>query len=553
MTDSIWQTLRLKVGMPAGLLLGGMLAGASGVQAQQPPLLPQGYDPIEAIQPVAYAEPQPQYFTQAPGVPPQDDYAALIQRLQMAEQRLQQLEQQSGTAADHLLGHQHPHADGNPRVPSSSQRLDAIEKAMGVEKKPTYPSFRLSGFFHLDQGFFSQDAVNRATLGDIQDGVGFRRARLQAVGSVSEFTNYSIEMDFATAGRPSFMDVWGEQTHLPFLGNLRIGHFRQPTTMDSLTPIRQLEFLERSLPFQAFDPFRRVGIMAYDKSENEMWSWGYGIYKTGGFANAPIGDTRFGADIGDQGGYSVAGRLTHLLHYDECAEGRYLLHVGGHLNYSRMTSSLATPVPYYQASVIPEFFVGDPAGGGGTAAGTPAFLNTGRIPADSYNFAGLQLAGQYGPAHFQAEYMATGVNQIGGANLFYDGYYIQAGYFLTGENRTYNRMFGVFDRVTPFTDFFGLGRDSYICGWGAWEATARWSYVNLDDPNQIAYPVAQPIPGPPPIFPNPGSMNEATLGLNWYWNAYAKLQFCWMHCMLDDRATGDSTADIFAGRFQVEF
>jgi hypothetical protein len=31
------------------------------------------------------------------------------------------------------------------------------------------------------------------------------------------------------------------------------------------------------------------------------------------------------------------------------------------------------------------------------------------------------------------------------------------------------------------------------------------------------------------------------------------MQFCWMHCMLDDRATGDSTADIFCGRFQVEF
>ena len=547
-----WKTLWVRLSLAAGFVLGASFA-APGLQAQQPGFPPQPPALIEPLQP-GVPQGNPSYFIQAPAAPGAlPDYATLLQRLEQAEARLQTLEQMNDAAAEHLLGHQHPQADGNPRVPSSEQRIDALEKAMGAEKKTTYPSVRLSGFFHLDQGFFSQDAVNQATLGDIQDGVGFRRARLMAVGSVSEFTNYTIEMDFATAGRPSFMDVWGEQTHLPVLGNLRIGHFRQATTMDSLTSIRQLEFLERSLPFQAFDPFRRVGMMAYDKSENEMWSWAYGIYKTGGFNNAPIGDSRFATDIGDQGGYSFAGRMTHLLHYDECANGRYLLHVGGHLNYSRLTGSLANPVPYYQSSVIPEFFVGDPAGGGSTAAGTPPFLNTGRIAADSFNFGGLQLAGQYGSAHFQAEYMATGVNQIGAPNLFYDGYYVQAGYFLTGENRTYNRMFGVFDRVTPYTDFFALGRNSGFCGWGAWEVTARWSYVNLFDPNAVPLP-GQPVPAAPPnVFPNPGSMNESTLGLNWYWNTYAKMQFCWMHCMLDDAATGDSTADIFCGRFQVEF
>ena len=33
--------------------------------------------------------------------------------------------------------------------------------------------------------------------------MGFRRARLQAVGNLSEFTKYSLEMDFAVAGRPN--------------------------------------------------------------------------------------------------------------------------------------------------------------------------------------------------------------------------------------------------------------------------------------------------------------------------------------------------------------
>lgn len=480
------------------------------------------------------------------------EFAEVLQRLQAAEARLEALDSPSDVSYQPMEGQPLIHADGPPHIPSSMERIAALEKAINSPKSPTFPNARLTGFFHADAGVFSQDAVNRATLGDIQDGVGFRRARLQAVGNVSDFTTYSIEMDFATAGRPSFMDVWGEQQQLPFFGNLRIGHFRQPTNMDSWTPVRQLEFLERSLPFQAFDPFRRVGIMAYDKSDNEMTSWAYGVYRTGGFLNAPIGDSRFATDIGDQGGFSVAGRMTHLLYYDEAAQGRYLLHVGGNYNYSRISASLINGgVPFYQARAIPEFFVGDPAGGGLTSAGTPFFVDTGRINADSFNLYGVQSAGQYGPAHFQAEYMITGVNQIGHPNLFYDGGYVQAGYFLTGEHRQYNRTFGVFDRIVPYEDFFGVGRHNCMCGWGAWEVAGRVSYLNLNDPNAVA--AAPAIPATVPVSPNPGRMTDITLGLNWYWNAYSKVQFNYIHVFLDDAATGNSDCDIYGTRFQVEF
>ncbi|MEX2175012.1 MAG: porin [Pirellulaceae bacterium] len=436
-----------------------------------------------------------------------------------------------------------------PFVPIAERHSAALETSLVAAESPHFPSVRVTGFFHLDTGLFQQDAINRSTLGDIQDGVGFRRARLQAVGNLSEFMTYSLEMDFATAGRPSFMDVWGEQQQLPVLGNLRIGHYRQPTSMDSLTSIRQLEFLERSLPFQALDPFRRVGIMAHDKSDNEMWSWAYGIYRTGGFNNAPLGDSRFATDIGDQGGFSTAGRLTHLMYFDEKTEGRYLLHAGGHYDYSRLTASTANPIPFYQAQAIPEFFVGDPAGGGLTVNGTPPFANTGRLAADAFNFFGLQLAGQYGPSHFQAEYMATSVNQIGNPQVFYDGAYVQGGIFLTGENRTYNRLFGVFDRVAPSSDFFTSDGEANFCGLGAWEVVARWSYVSLNDADAVPIGFA----AGPPASPGPGRVHDATLGLNWYWNAYSKVQINWIHAFLKNASTGASDCDIYCARFHVEF
>src|SRR4029079_6376229 len=349
---------------------------------------------------------------------------------------------------------------------------------------------RMTGFAQLDQGLFTQNAGSLANLGDIQNGVGFRRARIQAVGNLTEFTRYSFEMDFATAGRPSFMDVWGEQTNVPFFGNVRIGHFRQPTTMDGWTSIRHMEFLERSLPFQAMDPFRRVGIMSwFNAGDDDRTLIAYSVYGTGfSFANsgggAPsngtIGDTRFGTQIGDNGGVSAALRATHLLYWDPYADNRYLLHIGGGYNFSEIggAGGGGSTARTYEARAIPEFFVGDPAGGalapfGNAASGTPFVADTGRFLANALHFFHTALAGNYGPAHFQTEYMGTLVDQLGGPAVYYHGAYVQAGYFLTGENCGYTNQMGALDyNVKPFREFFGLGRDQWFCGWGAWEVAA---------------------------------------------------------------------------------
>lgn len=445
------------------------------------------------------------------------------------------------------------------RLQQAEKRLEEIS---GGKQKDVLPLIRLSGFMQLDQGLFDQSADSRAVLGDIQDGVGFRRARLQALGMLTEFTGYTIEMDFAIGGRPSFSDVWGEQNELPFFGTVRIGQFRQPTSMDCLTSVRHLEFLERSAPFQAMDPFRRVGIMAYAMSDDEMTSWAYSVYGTGlTFWNgasttySTLGDNRFGTQIGDKGGVSVVGRATHLLYYDEPSEGRYLLHVGTGYNFSDIggNSTNGTDASTYQARTIPAFFVGDPTGLGLTAAGTPFILDTGRIRAENYHLFHTELAGNYGPAHFQTEWMGTVMNQTSGPAIFYHGAYFQCGYFLTGESCRYLKQAGVLDyNVTPYSDFFGIGRHKCIGGWGAWEVAFRWSYLDLSADNIVPGNQLSNIVGPPPS-PNPGTLNETTLALNWWWNRFTRVQFNWIHSMPDYDSVGSAPLDIFAARFQIEF
>ena len=446
------------------------------------------------------------------------------------------------------------------RLEETRQRIAAIEGKSGGSSD--LPLIKLSGFLQLDDGLFSQNQFSRNRLGDIQDGVSFRRTRLQAVGKLTEFTGYSIEMDFATAGRPSFMDVWGEQSEIPFFGTIRVGQFRQPGTMDSWTSIRHLEFLERSASFNATDPFRRVGIMAYAMSDDERTAWAYSMYSTGlTFWNgvdtsySTIGDNRNGAQIGDNGGVSFASRLTHLLYYDDLSEGRYLLHVGGGYNYSQIGGSGKTG-PFaktYRSAFFPEFFVGDAVGSGLTAAGTPLAMDTGRILANDFSVGHLELAGNAGPVHFQSEAMLTAVDQMGGPTIMQPAAYAQCGYMLTGESIGYLKQAGVLDyNVVPHTSFFGTGRHGRIGGMGAWEIAARWSYVDLSGVNVNKANQLSPGGGTPP-FVNPGVFNESTIALNWWWNRYARVQFNWIHAMPNYINYGQAPFDIFGTRFQIEF
>ncbi len=442
------------------------------------------------------------------------------------------------------------------QVGNLDDRLNAVE----AEKLPI---IRLSGFFQVDDGLFSQPPASTARIGDAYDGVSFRRARLQAIGKLTEFTNYSIEMDFAQAGRPSFQDVWGEQEQIPFFGTIRIGQFRQPGTMDSWTSIRHLEFLERSAAFAATDPFRRVGIMAYSMSDDERTAWAYSLYATGlTFWNgsdttySTIGDNRFGAQIGDNSGVSFSSRITHLVYYDEPSEGRYLLHVGGGYGYSGIggEGTSGSFARTYRSAIFPEFYVGDLTGVGLTGAGTPLVMDTGRFLANSFNLYHLELAGAYGPAHFQSEAMFETINQLDGPVVFQPAAYAQCGYMLTGEAIGYLKQPGVFDyNVVPFTPFFGTGRRGKIRGWGAWEIAARWTWVDLSGTNIRPSNI---LPGPPgsiPPSPNAGVLNETTVGINWWWNRFTRVQFNWIHSMPNYIGYGSAPFDIYGARFQIEF
>jgi len=446
---------------------------------------------------------------------------------------------------------------------------DADKKAADAakEKAAAFPTWKITGFTQLDGALYSQDPLNMLTVGDAQDGIGFRRARLAVQGNVAAFTSYQLEMDFATAGRPSFFDTYVEQGNLPWFNAVRVGQFCQPFSVDSLTGFRNLTFLERSLPFLAFVPFRRVGASSANLSADQLTSLTYSMYSSGGFNNAPLGDDRFATNIGDIGGYAFSARLTHLLHYDDLAEDRYLWHVGGSYNFSQLSANDAfgsgtpgnagSPRPFYQARTTPEFgTLGYPENGstfGSAVNGTPNFVDTGRYEAEYFNLFGVETVAQTGPWGFTSEFMATVVESAAGP-VTYTGAYAQLAYRLTGENRAYDKKSATLGKLVPFADFIPLKSEG-IRGWGAWEVAGRWSYVDLTNPTELDGHYYNSATNTFTGTSNAGNgvLNDSTLGLTWFLNVHTKVQFNWIHAFLDNTARGVSDADLYVMRVQVDF
>ncbi|MFO0904520.1 MAG: porin [Pirellulales bacterium] len=409
---------------------------------------------------------------------------------------------------------------------SLEQRVQLLEKELQKQQEAAAkkkeadalkPSFQIGGQLQVDYLWIGQDAANRASVGDAQNMVDFRRARITGRGEAFDVIEYAMGFDFALAGRPTFLDIWGGVRDLPYLGHVRAGHYFEPFSLERMTQNSRNTFMERSLA-DTFAPSRNTGLEAYDAlGEEERAS-----YQIGWFAsNSDV----FGDEFADVGGQAVTARLTWLPWWVD--DGRGFWHVGGAYSYR------TPPNQQWAFGSFPEARAGNPL-----PPGIPLFVNTGIIANNDHQLFGLETALVYGPLYIQSEFMATSVNQIGGPDLFFHGAYVNASYFLTGEHRTYNKLFGIIDRVFPTENFFRVRtEDGAICnGKGAWEVAARYSYVDLTDAN---------IQG--------GTLRNVTLGLTWHLTAFTRVKWEVIQTDLDRAPVGKSQATIAGMRFDFEF
>ena len=392
--------------------------------------------------------------------------------------------------------------------------------AQSEKKKPTARfEHNFFGRIQADSATFNQDAANRAQLGDIPNGVDFRRVRLGMQGPGYEVMFYRLEADFVqpdevTKKRPRLTDAYFEVRELPWTGTIRVGQFREPYSVERLTSANDTTFIERGLP-QAFHTSRNMGIMLYDNSRSEKWYWWNGV-----FAQRA---TNFGEFFTQAPRLAYVNRVDWVPWYDAPSGGRYMAALGSGYSFRNLSGTTQT------FSSTPEVSLQFDA-----TSVIPSFVNTGAMNVNTMQIFQAQAFTVLGPLSLQAEYYGTYVNQVKNPNVYFQGMYVYASYFLTGEHRPYDRKQGIFTAVRPFGDFFRVRTDRGICtGPGAWEVAARFSSLNLSDRN---------IQG--------GRVNDVTLGVNWYLNFQTKLMFNYIHAFLN-RQNSPSDADVFATRAQI--
>lgn len=403
-------------------------------------------------------------------------------------------------------------------------RLERVEEAQRAGAGPALKTsnrfeHNIFGRMQVDAVSFSQDPANKALLGDIPNGTEFRRLRMGIQGPGHEVLFYRLEVDFVQPGkvthhRPRVTDAYLDIRDLPWLGTVRVGQFREPYSVERLTSNNDVTFMERGLP-AAFHVGRNLGVMAFDHSRNERWYWWNGIFDERA--------TNFGEFYTNAPRVSVVNRLDWVPWYDAPSGGRYLAAVGTGYNFRNLAGRTrdisARPevhLQYAGVSVI------------------PPFVTTGDMAVNTINTVQTEAFTVLGPLSFQAEYYGMWVNQVNNPAIFLHGMYVYVSYFLTGENRVYDRNQGIFTAVKPFRDFFRVRTERGICtGPGAWEVAARFSTINLSDQN---------IQG--------GRLNDFTFGVNWYLNFQARIMFNYVHAFLN-RNNIASNADVFSTRAQI--
>ena len=410
---------------------------------------------------------------------------------------------------------------------SEKKRSDSDKKKKDDETKKTEGwqdmstdkwTVKLGGHVQMEYVSWADAAP---TIPNTQDYFEFRRLRLTADGTGYGQCDFRLQMTLEpeTVGTnapgivtsPDVKDAYFSMNEIPGLGRVRIGNFFVPFGLEQVTNDTMNIFMERSIPTQGvFTADREVGIALYNCSDDQNVTWATGIFIDS------ISES-LKERIDDNQGYRVSGRLTWTPFYDEPSSGRYLIHTGiGVLHTQDQDNKV-------RVRARPQVHEG------------PFLIDSGILAASSYTTGNLEFAAVMGPVTLQSEAYASSVNMISGGAQTLTGAYAHLSYFLTGENRIYDR-FGQhgaqFGRNVPYSNFFMVpGAISP----GAWELKTRYSNLNLDQVNK-------------------GQYNDITTGFNWYWSDRTRVMFDWIHPVTTSQTTyGATQSDLLGIRFDFNW
>ncbi|MBN8245827.1 MAG: hypothetical protein J0L84_00125 [Verrucomicrobia bacterium] len=336
---------------------------------------------------------------------------------------------------------------------------------------------------------------------DVPGGFQVRTFRVLTEGEFGVWQTNQYNVELGLVGGEFFLArAYWRLVDLPHFGDLTVGYFAAPQTLDNLMGFGTRSLMEPSAGTAAFSPGNRVGVQWNTTFLGERMTAAAGIFSVGQNSDIDFGNAS------DALAQPVV-RLTGLV-WD--ARERWL-----HLGASAAFIFSEAADIQYQAR--PESRI------------APFLVNTGSIDARTAVIGGLEAVHAFGPVLLQAEFMNSAVYRDGD-NVHFLGGYLTGGWMLTGESRPYNRFTGLPTRVRPRAPLWGPDR-----GWGAWEVVGRASLLSLND---------GPVQG--------GRMRIVMGGLNWYWNEYLRWQLNAGYAAVSGGPTPGNLL-IFEGRFEGQF
>lgn len=468
-------------------------------------------------------------------------------RLNQLQQRLDRLEAENGKLKQSLFqSHQSPGGANGGVTPANAEMLNADTTCPaacqcpncapakdgkgdwttgwnhGIEWTSPDKAFKvhIGGRTQFDSVWYGQATSALGGTGGIsgsphdQDAVAFRRARLQATGTIYETIDYMLEFDFVnstnresasdlnteanTINVPAPTDLWLQFKEIPGIGTLRVGNTKEPIGFEHAASSRFLNFMERSYLQDLFaGPFNNgfsPGVMIFNNWAEQRGTWWLGGFKNGG--------NIFGYDVGN-GEHAATGRVTYTPIFDE--HEHQVLHIG-------IAGSARDP-----DADTNRFRTRSLRNGSGNLA--TVFADTGTFTTSHQWMAGVEVAGVSGPLSMQAEWIGSwsedavslaGTKSAAAAGtplgtVYTNGYYAEVHYFLTGESREYDRKNASFGRVVPRQNF--RWKDGCFEP-GAWQLAFRYGACDLRDEAL-----------------NGGLLQEYVAGVNWFLNPNTKVQW----------------------------
>ncbi|WP_069093889.1 OprO/OprP family phosphate-selective porin [Methyloligella halotolerans] len=340
-------------------------------------------------------------------------------------------------------------------------------------------------------------------------GTELRRARLGVEGVIMTNFKYKFEVDFAgdeVSTKDAYV-AWANWAPVE-KSEVRAGNQYVYSSLEQVTSSRFITFNERAAFIDAFFLERQIGVGVL--LGDDHWSFQTGYY------GAPPDEQGDFSD--DTSAFTVRGTVAPI------NTDTTVLHAGASYRHRDAGTSRDTgTAELFQYRARPDNHLAD------------RFIETPNFASGDDMFV-LEGAAVFKSLSVQGEYAQLEADDaLAGFNPTYNGYYIDASWFITGEMRNYEADSGEFGRtkvLNPVTDG----------GWGAWQIAGRYDVLDLSDGSGA-------IPG----CTECGEQKTWLIGLNWLTTDYTALKLQVAQAEIDGGANDGAEITSVGLRAQIDW